>query len=112
MQIINKTTLDDGSVRSLCPVLGKEYPRLHDGLCPWHLQNILGKKLSISFIGLEPYIKYRPTIGGSEFEVIKILAKKFKFLPHFIPEKSYDSVTINGTTSGMVFRVREHILYQ
>ena len=93
---------------SLCPVLGKEYPQVYNGSCPWHLQSPFGKKLNTSFIGFEPYIKYRPKLGGSEFEVITILAKKFKFLPHFIPEKSFDSVKINGTTSGMVYRVSQH----
>ena len=102
--------LDDGWTMSFCPVLGKEHPQIHSGPCPWHLQSPLRKKLSISFIGLEPYIRYRPTIGGSDFELIKILAKRYRFLPQFIPERSYDSIEINGTFSGMVYSVSQHIV--
>ena len=77
------------------------------GLCPWILQHPIGKKIPISFIGPQPYIKYKPTIGGSEFLVIKTLAQKFRFLPDFKPERSYDVTKKNGSTSGMVWSVRE-----
>ena len=77
------------------------------GLCPWILKHPIGKRIPISFIGPEPYIKYRPTIGGSEFLVIKSLAQKFRFLPDFKPERSFDVTKKNGTTSGMVWSVRK-----
>ena len=64
-----------------------------------------GKLLPISFIGIVPYIKQNP-FGGSETLVIKMLAKKYGFLPSFIPERAYDVTKANGTTFGMVHRVR------
>ena len=62
--------------------------------------------MKISFIGMDPYIKYVPRIGGCDFKVIEIMAKKFRFLPIPIPERSFDTVETNGTISGMVYRVR------
>ena len=80
------------------------------GLCPWIYNHPLGKQIPISFIGPEPYIKYptpaNPNIGGSEFEVIKILATKFRFLPKPKPEKAFDVVKTNTSTYGMLYSVR------
>ena len=78
---------------------------MYDDSCPSSLDSPEGKKLKISFIGISPYITYNP-VGGSDFDWIRILAKKFKFTPRFIPEKSYDPVKVNGTTFGMFHRVR------
>ena len=69
------------------------------------MQKPHGKEINISFIGVKPYITYNP-IGGTEFLIVKILANKFKFIPKFIPEKSYDIVNHNGTPYGMFHRVR------
>ena len=95
---------------SMCPVMGKQHAVPNPGgLCPWIYNHPLGKQLPVSFIGPEPYIKYPPkwpTIGGSEFGVVKILAQKFRFLPKFLPEKSFDIVKTNTTTSGMLYSVR------
>ena len=91
---------------SLCPTLGKTNAELYSGQCPKHLQSTHGKDLKISFIGIKPYISYNPA-GGSDFLVVKILAKKFRFSPKFIPERSYDMVRNNGTTYGMLYKVRE-----
>ena len=55
---------------------------------------------------MKPFISYNP-VGGSDFLVVKILAKKFGFSPKFIPEKSYDIVRNNSTTYGMLYRVRK-----
>ena len=90
---------------SLCPTLGKTNAELYSGQCPKHLQSTHGKDLKISFIGIKPYISYNPA-GGSDFLVVKILAKKFRFSPKFIPERSYDMVRNNGTTYGMLYQVR------
>ena len=85
--------------------MGKKYGQLLNGLCPEHAQSPQGKELNISFIGPEPFITYDP-IGGSDFLVIKILAEKFNFIPKFIAEKSMDMVVSNGTSHGMVYKVR------
>ena len=84
------------------------YAEVRPGLCPWILQHPVGKKITISFIGTQPYIKYRPTIGGSEFLVIKMLAEKFRFLPDFKPERAFDVTKKNGSTYGMVWSVRKN----
>ena len=97
----------DGKVAntSLCPTLGKNHAVPYIGPCPKHLGNPYGKELKISFIGGKPYISYNP-VGGSDFLVVKILAKKFRFSPKFIPERSYDIVINNKTTYGMLYQVR------
>ena len=43
------------------------------------------KKLQVSFSGSKPYVQLNPT-GGSDFDIINLLAKKFKFLPLFTPD--------------------------
>ena len=62
--------------------------------------------LNISFIGLPPYVTYNITQPGSEFLITNLLAKKFAFIPKFIPAKSWDTFQDNQTTYGMVHRVR------
>ena len=69
---------------SLCPKLGKMYAEEFKGSCPPYMKEPSGKTLNISFIGVPPYVTYNP-LGDSEFLVIKILAKKFSFIPKFIP---------------------------
>ena len=90
---------------SLCPILGKTHAELFKDSCPLSLENPEGKELKVSFIGISPYIIFDP-FGGSEVDLIRIFAKKFKFTPKFIPEKSFDIVQANGTTHGMFHRVR------
>ena len=92
--------------KSLCPVLGKAFAEVWLGLCPSILQDPRDKRIPVSFIGPEPYIKYKPTIGGSEFLALKMLAQKFKFLPDFRPEVAIDVTKKNGSTYGMVWSVR------
>ena len=89
----------------LCPTFGKTHAVLHNRLCPKELENPYGKELKISFIGASPYITYSP-VGGSDILVVNMLAEKFKFLPKFLPERSYDLVISNGTTYGMLYRVK------
>ena len=105
--LIKNHNSQGGEVRttSLCPVLGKMFAEVWQGLCPLILQNPVGKKIPISFIGTQPYIKYAPTIGGSEFLVVKMLAKKYRFLPDFKPERAFDVTKKNGSTYGMVWSV-------
>ena len=106
----------DGSwgFTSFCPTLGKKNAQEHIGVCPLHLQEPFGKTLNISFIGVTPYITYNP-IGGSDFIVTNALAKKFHFIPKYIPARSWDKVEKNNRTFGMVYRVscfrmRDYIL--
>ena len=73
---ISKTTY-------LCSVLGSPYAEIHDKQCLPEMRLPNGKILPISFIGIIPYIKYKP-FGGSEPLVIQMLARKYGFIPHFI----------------------------
>ena len=81
------------------------YAEQYRGSCPSYVQKPFKKTLNISFIGINPYITYKP-FGGSDVLVTKILGKKFGFVPKFIPTKSFDIVQENETTYGMVYRVR------
>ena len=78
-------------ITSLCPILGKQYAKLRNGTCPWHLQHPIGKSLPISFVGTYPFITYNP-IGGRDLKVIAALAKKFRFLPNLVPMASFDGM--------------------
>ena len=100
--------MTDGSgvMTSLCPKLGKMYAEEFKGACPPHMQDPLRKTLNISFIGVPPYVMYNP-LGGSEFLVVKILAKKFSFIPKFIHAKSTDPYG-NKTNSSMLHQVRNY----
>ena len=78
------------------------YAQEHSGACPHHLQEPYGKALNISFNGFLPYINYNP-IGGSEFIVTALLAKKFHFVPNYIPALTLDPVEYHDRTLvGMV----------
>ena len=70
-------------ITSLCPILGETHAQIFHGMCPRHAQSLQGKELKISFIGPEPFVTYNP-VGGSDFLVIKLLAKKFGFLPKLL----------------------------
>ena len=73
------------------------------------MQKPANKVLPIFFIGPAPFIKYPKNygkLGGSEFLVIKVLAKKHKFTPNLLPAKSFDIVETNGTQYGLVYQVK------
>ena len=98
-----------GEMISLCPTLGKKYALIYQGTCPVHLQTPADKVLPIFFIGTTPFIKYPKDfgkLGGSEFLVMKLLAKKHKFIPNLRPAKSFDIVESNGTQYGLVYQVK------
>ena len=80
------------------------YAKEYKGACPSHLQEPFGKTLKVAFIGAVPFITYNP-IGGSEFIVTNLLAKKFRFIPKYSPARSWDTVQVNNTSYGMVHLV-------
>ena len=98
--------LADGSwvLTSLCPTLGKMYAQEYFGVCPLHLQEPFGKTFNISFAGVSPFIINNP-IGGSDFIVTNLLAKKYHFIPKYIPARSWDKVDKSNKTFGMVHQV-------
>ena len=85
--------------------MGQSYAEISEVRCVSELQHPRGKTIPVSFIGIPPFIKLNP-LGGSELLVTQILAEKFGFLPKLIPERAFDVTKINGTTYGMVHRVR------
>ena len=89
---------------SLCPVLGNMKALAYNGMCPGHTKSPFQKNIKVSFIGLWPYIVYNP-IGGSDFILTRIFAKKHGFNPLFIPAKTFNAVKFNGTTIGMIHQV-------
>ena len=74
---------------SFCPALGKMYALEHPDRCPAYLQEPHGKTLNVSFIGHPPFITYNP-VGGSDLIVTNLLAKKFHFIPHYLPARLQD----------------------
>ena len=98
---------------SFCPKLGKTYAEEFKGSCPSHLQEPFGKTLKISFAGLPPYIigfiDNKP-LGGSDILVTKILAKKFGFIPKFIPARgpyaSHDQVRNDNPLACIIHAMR------
>ena len=86
---------------SLCPTLGKVYAEVYKGVCPLHLQEPFGKTLNISFIGSAPFITYNP-IGGSELIVTNLLAKKFQFIPKYLPARTQDKYEDNNSSYGLL----------
>ena len=99
--------LTDGTeVRtSFCPELGKINAEEYKGFCPLHMQEPFGKTLNVSFIGFPTFVIYNP-LRGTEFIFTQILAKKFGFIPKYIPATSWDTTSQgNQTTYGMVQQV-------
>ena len=91
---------------ALCPALGKVTAQFVKGECPGHLQSPFGKQIKVSFIGTRPFVVTYNPVGGSDFHVIKLLAKKFKFIPRFIPERRIDATIFpNGTKYGLIHSV-------
>ena len=55
-------------------------------MCPSNLQEPHGKKIPISVVGPVPYVILNDDqewIGGAEFQIVDIFAKKFGFTPNF-----------------------------
>ena len=102
--------LDKFRITSLCPVLGKVHAQAYNGMCPWHTESPLQKEIKVSFYGPRPYITYIP-VGGSDFTVIRLFAKKHGFIPKFIPARSADIVKANGKATGLLHWVIEYCSY-
>ena len=100
----NILSADESVQYSICPVLGKMTAQFVKGVCPRQLQIPFGKHIKVSFLGVIPYINYKP-IGGSDFEVMKLLAKRYKFFPKFIPERAAEALLPNGTKYGLIHSV-------
>ena len=80
-------------VTSLCPSLANKYSVLRSGTCPSSLQNPRGKVIPVSVLGVYPYIisgKDKKWMGGTEFEVTEVYAKKFAFTPKFVRASGFD----------------------
>ena len=76
------TPTDSGVIHSLCPALGKRHALVFKGVCPLNLQNPVGKEINVSFFLSPPFAMPAPA-GGSDFLTLKLLARKFGFIPRF-----------------------------
>ena len=81
------TPTDSGVIHSLCPALGKRHALVFKGLCPLNLQNPLGKVINVSFFLSPPFAMPAPA-RGSDFLTLKLLERKFGFVPRFNFKKS------------------------
>ena len=80
-------------VTSLCPALTKKYSVLVSGMCPSDLQNPHGKIIPISVFGAYPFVIYgkeKEWMGGTEFQVIDVYARKFGFTPELMRATGFD----------------------
>ena len=74
--------------------MANKYSVVRSGSCPSNLQNPQGKIIPISVVGTFPYVVYgkdKEWIGGSEFKIIDVYAKKFGFTPKYVRAKGYDN---------------------
>ena len=90
--------------------MGKRYAQIINGACPKHAQDPYGKVLNVTYSTFPPFIMAFPRGHGSDFLVVKLLAKKFGFIPKFIYVRITDIVKSNGTTYGMIHQVRDTFL--
>ena len=85
---------DGLAITSLCPALGNKHSVIRHGFCPSDLQQPHQKKIRISVIGPAPYVisnKEKQWIGGAEFEIMAIFAKKFGFTPKLVYTRGFDN---------------------
>ena len=62
------------------------------GFCPSDLQNPSGKEINVSFCLQPPFaITGHNPVGGSDLLTLRLLARKFGFIPRFILKKFVDS---------------------
>ena len=97
---------DGPAITSLCPALGKKHSVIQHGLCPSNLQQPHGKEIPISGVGMAPYVilnKEKEVVGGAEFDIMTIFAKKFGFTPKFtmVPSVPYAIQQVNEKNSEM-----------
>ena len=83
--------------------MAKKYSVIRPGMCPSSLQQPRGKVIPISVVGAYPYVIYgedKEFLGGTEFQVVDVYAKKFGFTPKFMISKGFD--TVEGSVVDMV----------
>ena len=81
---------------------------IRHGMCPPNFQNPRGKVIPISVIGVYPLVVYgedKEWVGGTEFQVIDVYAKKFGFTPKLMRATGYDN------EGSVVDMVRKHYSY-
>ena len=96
-------------VISLCSSLANKYSVPRNGTCPSSLQDPRGKIIPVSVMGVYPYIisgKDKKWMGGTEFEVTDVYAKKFAFTPKFVRATGFDG---EGSVVEMVSKTSDNI---
>ena len=77
------------------PSLGKRHALVFRDFCPYDLQNPFGKEINVSFFMSPPFSMPSPA-SGSDFLILKLLARKFGLVPRFNVEKFGDSIGNDG----------------
>ena len=75
--------------------MGRKHAIVFKGLCPYHLQIPFGKEINVSFYPSFPF-SIPSLASGSDFLTLKLLAKKFGFIPRFKVEKFADAIGNDG----------------
>ncbi len=92
---------------SFCPTIGGLPNTRRSAPCPSITPAFTRSHLNVSYIGFSPYIEHGSPLGGTDVEVLGMLARKHGFSYSFTPERSYDWVKKKDDTSiGAVYRVR------
>ena len=87
--------------------MGKRYAQIINGACPKHAEDPRGKVLNVTWAVTPPFVLARRPGHGSDFLVVKLFAKKFGFTPKFLREEIFDIEKSNGTSYGMIHRVKD-----
>ena len=70
------------------------YAQFYNGLCPFKLGSPVEKEINILYNHNPPFTMYAP-VGGIDFVIIELLAKRLGFIPKYIP---YSDLQSNGST--------------
>jgi hypothetical protein len=88
---------------------GSKLSLTHNGLCPSSTTSLNGRSISVSYIGIKPYLDMRAKpVTGSDIIILNLLARQFNFTFELKGERTFDWVKgKNGSNSGLIHSVRE-----
>ena len=68
--------------------------------------DLRGRELTVSAVGMDPYIIYTNPITGCDVDVVDLLSKRFSFTYKFILEPSFDIKDLgDGKKAGVIHSV-------
>ena len=79
-----------GKKQFLCPIVGRQEPFTQSYMCNVSYASYRYKKLRTGIYGHEPHIfPTKNGIDGTTIRLLKLLAKKLKFVPHIVIPRSF-----------------------